>query len=146
SLTPLPANHLDDQLATSTNNYFLSSIWMSGYGVAADSSNNLYFSTGNSDYSGTSYSTTYNLSESIVKLSPDLTTVASFFTPSDPSFGVKYLEQTDSDFSSGGVLLLPDQPGLSQGIAVAAGKVGQMYLLNRSNMGGYSNSRKNKVL
>jgi hypothetical protein len=40
SLTPLPANHLDNQLATSTNNYSLSSIWMSGYGVAADSSNN----------------------------------------------------------------------------------------------------------
>jgi hypothetical protein len=40
---------------------------MTGYGVAADSSSNLYFSTGNSDYSGTSYSARYNLSESIVK-------------------------------------------------------------------------------
>jgi hypothetical protein len=119
---------------------------MSGYGVAADSSSNLYFTTGNSDYSGTSYDTTYNLSESIVQMSSDLTTVVSFFTPSDLSFGVKYLDQTDSDTGSGGVLLLPDQPGFKAGLAVAAGKAGQMYLLNRSNLGGYSNNKRNKVL
>ena len=146
SLTPLRSSELDNLLPHSTNNYFLSTIWMSGYGVAADSSNNLYFSTGNSDYSGTSYSTKYNLSESIIKISPDLKTVVSFFTPSDATFGVKYLEQTDGDFSSGGVLLLPDQPGFAQGLAIAAGKVGQMYLLNRSNLGGYSNSQTNNVL
>ena len=81
SLTPLPSNHLDDQLATSTNNYFLSSIWMSGYGVAADPSGNLHFVTGNSDYSGTSYNTMTNLSESVVKILPDLTTVVSSSLP-----------------------------------------------------------------
>jgi hypothetical protein len=144
SLTPLPANHLDDQLAKSTNNFFLSSIWMSGYGVAADASSYLYFATGNSDYSGTSYSTTTNLSESIVKMSPDLTSVVSFFTPGS-SFGVKYLDQTDNDTGSGGVMLLPDQPGFTAGLAVQAGKVGQMYLLNRSNLGGYR-PNKNNVL
>jgi hypothetical protein len=145
-LAPLSGNHLDDQLGTSTNNYFLSSIWMSGYGVAADSSNNLYFTTGNSDYSGNSYSTTNNLSESIIKMSPDLTTVEDFFTPSDPSFGVKYLDQSDNDTGSGGVLLLPAQPNSNASLAVAAGKVGQMYLLNRNNMGGYSKNRKDNVL
>jgi hypothetical protein len=145
-LTPLSANQLDDQLNKSTDNFFLSSIWMSGYGVAADASNNLYFTTGNSDYSGTSYSTNNNLSESIIKMSPDLTKVEDFFTPNDPSFGVKYLDQNDLDTGSGGVLLLPPQPNSSASLAVAAGKVGQMYLLNRNNMGGYSNNRKNQVL
>jgi hypothetical protein len=145
SLTPLSANHLDDRLAKSTDNFFLSSIWMSGYGVAADSSGNLYFATGNSDYSGTSYNTTSNLSESIVKMSPDLTTVESFFTPSGSSFGVKYLDQNDLDTGSGGVLLLPDQPGFTAGLAVAAGKVGEMYLLNRNSLGGY-NTKKNNVV
>jgi PQQ-like domain len=38
SLKPLSSSHLDDQLAKSNNNFFLSSIWMSGYGVAADPS------------------------------------------------------------------------------------------------------------
>jgi hypothetical protein len=88
------------------------------------------------------------LAESIVKITPDLATVASFFSPSDARFGVKSLDQQDLDFGSGGVLLLPDQPGFSQGLAIAAGKVGQMYLLNRANLGGYntSNNKKNKVL
>jgi hypothetical protein len=146
SLTPLPSNHLDDQLATSTNNYFLSSIWMSGYGVAADPSGNLHFVTGNSDYSGTSYNTMTNLSESVVKILPDLTTVVSFFTPSDQRFGVPALDKKDSDFGSGGVLLLPDQTESSAALALAAGRVGQMYLLNPSNLGGYSSNGKNQVL
>ena len=58
TLTPLPANHLDDQLAQSPDSFFLSSIWMAGFGVATDSSSNLYFATGNSDYSGTTYNRT----------------------------------------------------------------------------------------
>jgi hypothetical protein len=53
SLTPLPANQVFDTQASSTNNFFLSSIWMSGYGLAADDSGNILFVTGNSDYSGT---------------------------------------------------------------------------------------------
>ena len=52
NLTPLPANRLNDMLFTSPDTFFLSSIWMSGYGLAADSSGNIYFVTGNSDYSG----------------------------------------------------------------------------------------------
>jgi hypothetical protein len=36
TLAPLAANTLTDTIAkTSANNYFLSSIWMSGYGIAA---------------------------------------------------------------------------------------------------------------
>jgi len=34
SLTPLPANRLNDTQANSPNDYFLSSIWMSGAGIA----------------------------------------------------------------------------------------------------------------
>jgi hypothetical protein len=146
SLAPLSANHLDDQLARSARNYFLSSIWMSGYGVAADASGNLYFATGNSDPSGTSYDTSNNLAESIVKLSPDLSTVLSYFTPGGVSSGVKTLDQKDEDMGAGGVMLLQDQAWYPAGLATAAGKVGQMYLLNRNNMGGYSGTGQNKVL
>jgi hypothetical protein len=51
---------------------------MSGYGVAADSSGNLYFVTGNSNTVRTN-----NLQQSAVKLSADLTTVRDYFTPFD---------------------------------------------------------------
>ena len=36
TLSPLAANQLDDTQASSLNSFFLSSIWMSGYGLAAD--------------------------------------------------------------------------------------------------------------
>jgi hypothetical protein len=154
SLTPVPGSQLDDLLATSPDNFFLSSIWMSGNGVAADSLGNLYFSTGNSD-PGT-YSNSRNLSESIVKMNPTLQNVIDFFTPSnrdvgagcvfDSNPGVQCLDRNDGDVSAGGVLLLPDQAGFPAGLAVAAGKFGPMYLLNRSNLGGFSKSGNDQVL
>ena len=48
------------------------------------------------------------------------------------------LDEDDLDFGSGGVLVLPDQPGPTPHLAVAAGKVGTMYLMNQDDLGGYS--------
>jgi len=134
TLTPLPANQLNDTQATSPNSFFLSSIWMSGYGVASDSSGNLFFVTGNSDYSGTTYDGITNIQESVVKLSADLTTVLSLFTPSDQAS----LEAADNDYGSGGALLLPDLSGTTPHLTAAAGKDGRMFILNRDNLGGYT--------
>jgi hypothetical protein len=141
TLTPLPANRLNDIQATSPDSFFLSSIWMSGYAPAVDDSGNILFVTGNSDYSGTTYDGVTNLQESVVKVSSDLTTVLDLFTPKNQA----ELDQNDADFGSGGVLVLPDQPGTTPHLAVAAGKVGSMFLMNEDNLGGYS-TRKNSVL
>jgi hypothetical protein len=135
SLTPLASNHLNNRLAQAPNYSFLSSIWMSGYGIAADPAGHLFFVTGNSDPSGKTWNSHYNLSESVVKISPDLTNILSYFTPWG-SLGVAYLDEDDRDFGSGGVLLLPEQPG-KLFLATAAGKVGQMYLLDRNRLGGH---------
>jgi hypothetical protein len=140
SLTPLGANELPDTLATSPNDFFLSSIWMAGYGIAADAAGNLYFVTGNSDPSGTSYNSVANISETAAKVSPDLTQLLSFFTPSD----VGNLDQGDVDFGSGGMLLLP-QKGSQPPLAAAAGKEGTLFLMNRNHMGGYSRRRNHVV-
>jgi hypothetical protein len=43
TLTPLPANHLNNLLASSPDNFFLTSVWMSGYGLAADTGGDIYF-------------------------------------------------------------------------------------------------------
>ena len=141
SLTPLPANQLFDLQATSPDSFFLSSIWMSGYGPATDDSGNILFVTGNSDPSGTTYDGVTNIQESVIKVSPSLTTVLDLFTPSDWS----NLDQSDNDFGSGGVLVLPDQPGSTPHLAVAAGKEGNLFLMNEDNLGGYS-SISNNVL
>ena len=139
SLTPLPGNQLFDTQPNSPNSFFLSSIWMSGYGLAADDAGNILFVTGNSDYSGTTYDGVSNVQESVVKVSPNLTTMLDLFTPSNQAA----LDQSDADFGSGGLMILPDQPGSIPHLAIAAGKVGSMYLMNADNLGGYSTSKNN---
>jgi len=141
SLTPLGANELVDKLApSSTNNFFLSTIWMSGNGLAASSGGNIFFATGNTK-SGT-YSSTNNLSESVVNLSSDLTTVKDFFTPSN----VATLDAGDKDLNAGGVLLLPPQPGAVPNLATVLGKDGRLFLLNQQNLGKFTAGGPDKVV
>jgi hypothetical protein len=135
TLTPLPANRLNNALASSPDDFFLTSVWMSGYGLASNNSGDIFFVTGNSDYSGTTYNAKTNLSESVVALSSDLTKVKSYFSPGN----VSQLEQEDGDFGSGGVLLLATQKGSVHELAVAAGKAGTLYLLNAKNLGEQNN-------
>ncbi len=139
TLTPLAANRLNDLQPSSPNNFFLSSIWMSGYGPAADDSGNILFVTGNSDPSGSTYDGVTNIQESVVKVPANLGSVLDLFTPSNQG----NLDQGDVDFGSGGVLVLPDQPGSIPHLAVAAGKDGNMYFMNEDDLGGYSTTKNN---
>jgi hypothetical protein len=133
NLTPLAANELTNQLATSANTFFLTSVWMSGAGPAADENGNVFFATGNSDYSGTSYDAVLNLSESVIAMSADLSSVIGGFTPTQSPDDQPTLDVNDDDFGSGGVLLVPNQPSLPiPYLALAVGKAGYYYLLNRS--------------
>ena len=133
SLQPLPSNRLNDTLAASPFTFFLSSVWMSGSGPAVSSDGSLFFVTGNSDPAG-SYDTVQNLSESLVKVTGDLSSVVDFFTPSE----VNSLDNDDADFGAGGVLLLPPQNGNIPNLGVAAGKTGTMYLVDQQNLGGFT--------
>ena len=133
TLAPLPNNELTNKLKTSTDDFFLTSIWMSGYGLASSVAGDIYFVTGNSDYSGDSYNKVRNIAESVVQLSPDLSTVKSLFTPMG-DLGWQNLDIWDADFGSGGAMLLPPQPGSDANILVAAGKVGVMYVLNADDL------------
>ena len=142
SLTPLPANQLNDALYTSPNSFFLSSVWMSGYGIAADASRNIYFATGNSDSSGTTYNSVTNISESVVKVSSDLTTLKASLRRQTSTRST----WNDEDTGSGGVLLLPDNKGSGPQLAAAAGKAGTLFLIDRKNLGGYNPSGPNNDL
>jgi len=129
TLQPLPANQLNNKLAHSTDDFFLTSIWMSGYGLAASEAGDVYFVTGNSDFSGDSFDKVKNIAESVVQLSGDLTAVKGLFTPKG-DLGWQNLDKSDADFGSGGAMLLPPQPGHQNNLVVAAGKVGVMYVLD----------------
>ena len=119
----------------------VSSIWMSGFGIAADAQSNLYFVTSNSSTGWPTYNAVNNPSNSVLKVTPNLanfpttsspTSVLGFFTPSNHNA----LDAQDMDFGSGGVTLLPDQPGATPHLAVAAGKDGIMYLIDRDSLTG----------
>lgn len=111
-------------------------IWMSGSGPAADSSGNIYFATGNGTFDvANSSGPTNDYGDSIVRVGPpsggnfpSITFFRSFQEqPSPDSF--------DLDQGSGGVLLLPDITAGS--FLVQAGKDGNIYLADRTNLGGF---------
>jgi hypothetical protein len=139
TLKPLASNQVFDTQNASPNDFFLSSIWMSGAGLAADYAGNVLFVTANSDPSGATYNGITDIQESAVKVSPDLSTVLDLFTPDNQD----QLDDHDWDFGSGGIMLLPDQPGKVAHLAVAAGKDGNMYLMNEDSLGGHSTTTNN---
>jgi outer membrane protein assembly factor BamB len=94
-------------------------IW-SAAGVTLDPSGNVYAATGN----GASQST-FDFSNAVVELSPDVQKVKSYFAPANWIA----LNASDIDLGSLGVTLLP-------GAAVVVGKDGVAYLLRTDQLGG----------
>lgn len=122
-------------------------IWESGMGMAADAQGNLYLTTGNGTVGISSGSPNNpspdptdltNRGESALKLTPSGTTltVSSYFTPSN----YVDLNINDNDYGSMGGLLIPNSNCYFTGC-----KDGNLYLLDKDNMGGYSSSS-NQVL
>ncbi len=112
-----------------------SGVWQSGDGLSADAAGNIYFATGNGTYDGP---TSGDYGDSIMKLSGPSGgqfTLADWFTPTNQSS----LSNSDDDVSGGGVLLLPDLPAGSAHtqLLVQMGKEGELYLVDRNNMGQY---------
>ncbi|MBC5806928.1 MAG: hypothetical protein DLM53_10050 [Candidatus Eremiobacter antarcticus] len=103
----------------------LASVWMSGYPSAVDANGNIYFATGNGPFDANTGGKNYG--ESVLKLSPDLSAVASYFTPQNYAT----LNDGDLDFGSGGVMLLPGSTDM-----VARGKDGRIFLLSETALGG----------
>jgi hypothetical protein len=125
-------------------------LWESGMGVAADAQGNLYVVSGNGTVgkpvfytqpgNGTGENTTSSdptdpsgRAESAMKLTPSGSTlqVSSYFTPTN------YLDLNINDLDYGvmGTLLIPNTS-----LYLTGCKDGNLYLLNKDNMGGYSYS------
>jgi len=130
NLKPLRANQLTNGIAHSTNNFFLSAVWMSGYGLAASAAGDVYFITGNSDYAGNSFDPVNNIEESVVQMPADLSGVKHLYTPMDAQHGWKALDEADMDFGAGGFMLLPPQKHQPSNIGVATGKAAITYVFN----------------
>jgi hypothetical protein len=112
-------------------------LWMGGDGLGVDASNNLYFETANGSFSANTNGGDYG--DSFVKLSTtNGFAVANYFTPMDQAADAA----NDNDLGSGGPCLLPDSAGSAAHLhlMVGSGKDGNIYLVDRDNMGQYSST------
>jgi hypothetical protein len=117
-------------------------IWQSGAGLTSDGPGSLLISTGNGGAPSTpavGSSPPANLGESVVRLAVQgdgSLKAVDFFAP----FDAVQLDTWDADFASGGITGLNSQyfgtPGTPH-LAVAVGKDGYVYLLNRDELGGF---------
>lgn len=115
-------------------------IWQGAGGIAADASGNVYLATGNGTFDANTGGPDYG--DSIVKLSPDLSTVESYFTP----YNQATLDANDQDLGSSSPLLLPTQTGPYPHLLVQDGKAGEIYLCNRDNLGGYQSGSNSQIV
>jgi hypothetical protein len=109
-------------------------MWESGTGMAADGAGNLYVVTGNGTVGDAGDPTNAtNRGSSALKLTPTGSTlrVASYFTP----YNYQYLNDYDLDYGGMGALLIPNST-----LYLTGGKDGNLYLLNKDDMGGYLSS------
>jgi hypothetical protein len=117
-------------------------IWMAGAAPAADAAGNVYFIVGNGDFGTTLNSSGFpangNCGNCFAKVSGSAPMkLMDYFTP----LNTVSESNADTDFGSGGPLLLPDlkdATGTTRHLAVGAGKDGLIYVIDRDNMGKFS--------
>jgi hypothetical protein len=122
-------------------------IWMAGTAPAADSSGNIYFMVGNGDFDTTLNASGFpsqgDCGQCYVKLSSSAPmTLLDYFTPSNSVSE----SDSDTDFGSGGPLLLPDlvdANGNTRHLAVGSGKDAIIYVVDRDNMGKFNSTADN---
>ena len=118
-------------------------VWGAGAGLAADPSGYIYFLDANGVFdttlNGQGFPSSGDYGNAFVKLSTmgGKLSVADYFT----MYNTTSESDADVDLGSGGALLLPDMTdarGQVQHLAIGAGKDGNIYLVNRDNMGKFN--------
>ncbi len=106
-------------------------IWMSASGLSTDGSGNIFGASGNGTYDGSS-----NFADTLFKLSAANSglSLGDWFTPVNQAT----LSGQDADFGVSGPVLMPDQSGPVAHLVLTSDKSGQIYLLNRDNLGKYN--------
>jgi IPT/TIG domain len=124
-------------------NSSLGGMWNSGAGPSADVAGSVYVATANTGDDNSIGPNDYPIS--VVRLTNSgALAVADYFTP----YNAEVLDQDDLDLGSAGVLILPDlvdNESVVHQYAVAAGKDGNMYVLDRDNLGQFNISTNNTV-
>ncbi len=128
-------------ICTSPNGYG-DGIWGAGAGFPIDTvsaNGRAFLATGNGDF--TSYpplTNSVDYGESILRY--DLSNGGFAISDAFTDYNQSALTSGDDDQGSGGVLLLPNQPGTYPHLLVQVGKEGRILVINRDNLGGYAGS------
>jgi hypothetical protein len=120
-------------------------IWQAGGAPAADADGNLYVITGNGTFDAApSLGSGIDYGDTFLKLSLSDLTVVDYFTP----FNQDFLNRTDTDLGSSGPLVLPDSAGsaVHPHLLVGAGKEGTIYLVDRDNMGQFTDGGPDQIV
>jgi hypothetical protein len=125
-------------------------IWMSGAGLAADATSNIYFLAGNGTFETNLTTNGFpgqnDYGNAFMKLSTtgNQLAVADYFNMSNTVSE----SGADTDLGSGGALVLPDMldgQGYIRQLAVGAGKDSNLYLVDRTNMGRFNPTNDNAI-
>lgn len=114
-------------------------VWGSGAGMPIDTNiagGRMFVVTGNGDRTPPPFTSKTDFGQSVVAIS----LANGQLTPTDEwtAFNNQILNHWDLDQGSGGVLMLPDQPGANPHLLITAGKESRITVLNRDNLGGYA--------
>ena len=125
-------------------------IWMSGAGLAADLSDNIYFLAGNGTFDTTLTAAGFPASGDFGNAFMKVSTAGNVLTPVDyfATYATPSQNSQDLDLGSGGALLLPDMmdsTGATRQLAVGAGKDQNLYLVDRANMGKFNPVNDNAI-
>ncbi len=121
------------------------SIWQSGGGLAADAQGSIYALVANGTFDGSvdanGFPANHDYGNAFVRISTsgNLLQVADYFD----MFNTMSESNGDVDLGSGGPMVLPDLPNGSGGtvhLAVGAGKDGNIYVVDQTNMGKFNPS------
>ncbi len=122
-----------------TSDGTLGGIWQSGRSLLSDGTY-IYAVTGNGTFDA-NVTGGHDYGDSVIKLKPDLTEVVDYFSPYLTDYqSYDFLTAWDDDLGSAGATMIPGTT-----LLLATGKLGNGYLLDRSNLGQW-NSGSDKVV
>ena len=117
-------------------------IWQAGGGLASDDQGNIFFSTANGPFDANLGSNDFGSSIMKISWGPNGLSETDYFTP----YNQAALSNQDLDVGSAGVTILPDQPGPHPHLIVGSGKSGDVYVMDRDNMGKYNPVDNNQIV
>jgi hypothetical protein len=117
-------------------------IWQSGGGLASDDNGHIFFSTANGPFDANVGNADYGSSVLKIGWGANGLGILDYFTPFDQAD----LSNRDEDIGSAGVTMLPDQPGAHPHLIVASGKTGDVYLIDRDNMGHFNPTDNSQIV